>query len=137
MTRISSGIKPIELCDKMLLAEHREIIRIPNTIKSGKAIVENVPNSFRLGAGHVKFFYNKGKYLFDRYKDLHQECLERGFNVQNYSSCFDNLPPKLYNDWQETDKVRPIVIKRINERLANMKNIKYYSEDMLLINISL
>lgn len=39
MTRISASIKPIELCDKMLMAEHREIIRIPNTIKSGKAKV--------------------------------------------------------------------------------------------------
>ena len=42
MTRISSAIEPIELCDEMLRAEHREIKRIPNEIhkkiREGKKI---------------------------------------------------------------------------------------------------
>jgi hypothetical protein len=33
MTRINTGIPPKELTDKHLLAEHREIKRIPNCIK--------------------------------------------------------------------------------------------------------
>jgi len=80
MTRISSSIKPIELCDKMLIAEHREIIRIPNTIKSGKAKVDlsTIPLDFKLGSGHVIFFYNKLKYLHNRYLQLYKECIDRG-----------------------------------------------------------
>lgn len=139
MTRISASIKPIELCDKMLMAEHREIIRIPNTIKSGKAKInfKKTPQSFKLGTGHVVFFYDKLKYLHERYSLLLAECKERGFNVQNYSECFENLPSNLYNDWEETKEVRGIVVQRINERLSTMLNIKYYSESIPLENIKL
>ena len=60
MTRINT-IPPQELCDKHLMAEIREITRIPNTIKTGKAIIANIPDTFRLGSGHVKFFYDLKK----------------------------------------------------------------------------
>ena len=36
MTRINVGVDPSELNVKMLIAEHREIKRIPNLIKIGK-----------------------------------------------------------------------------------------------------
>lgn len=132
MTRISASIKPIELCDKMLMAEHREVIRIPNTIKSGKAKVvhSKIPKEFKLGTGHVLFFYDKLEYLHNRYRLLYLECIKRGFNVQDYSSCFEDLPKNLYNDWTVTKKVRPILEERINERLKTMKNIKYYSKNI-------
>lgn len=113
MTRINSSINPIELCDAHLLAEHREIKRIPNTIKSGKAVIKNIPESFRLGAGHVKYYYNKLEYLHKRYKLLYLECKDRGFNVQNYNSCFENLPQHLYNDWTEDENTRKIVVEII------------------------
>ena len=58
MTRINT-VPPQELCDKHLMAEIREITRIPNTIKSGKARIEGIPPDFRLGSGHVNFFTTK------------------------------------------------------------------------------
>ena len=109
MTRISATIKPIELCDQMLIAEHREIIRIPNTIKSGKAIVKNIPKDFRLGSGHVKFFYNKISFLYNRYIELNNECKKRGFNVTDYHSCFEGLPKELMNDWKPNLSVRKLL----------------------------
>jgi len=132
MTRISSSIKPIELCDKMLIAEHREIIRIPNTIKSGKAKVDlsTIPLDFKLGSGHVIFFYNKLKYLHNRYLQLYKECIDRGFNIQDYSNCFLDLPTNLYKDWEETEETRRVVKERINKRLSTMKIIKYYSKNV-------
>ncbi len=57
MTRINSGINPIQLVDPHLFAEYRELKRIPNTIKSGRAIVKDIPKQFTLGTGHVKWFY--------------------------------------------------------------------------------
>ncbi len=51
MTRINVGINPEELPDKLLLAEHREITRITNTIKSGKAIIEDKTEKIREGGG--------------------------------------------------------------------------------------
>lgn len=130
MTRISAGIAPFELCDSQLLAEHREIIRIPNTIKSGKAKVniDKIPNEFKLGSGHVIFFYNKLEYLRNRYIALHKECCKREFNVQNYSKVFKHLPPDLCNDWNPDDEVRKIVQERINNRLLKMKTIRYFGQ---------
>lgn len=139
MTRISASIRPNELCDKMLMAEHREIIRIPNTIKSGKAKVNlsKISSNFKLGTGHVTFFYNKLKYLHNRYRLLYLECKDRGFNVQDYNSCFEDLPESLYNDWTEDAETRKIVVERINTRLETMKRIKYCSEDVSLNEIKL
>ena len=62
MTRINVGIPPEELTDKHLLAEHREIKRIPNCIAKGKYNMDGIPDRFKLGKGHVKFFYNMNDY---------------------------------------------------------------------------
>lgn len=82
MTRINL-IDPKFLCDQHLLAEHRELTRIPNRILSGKYSLEgkHIPTSYVLGTGHVTFFFNKIDFLFERYLQLHQECLNRNFAV--------------------------------------------------------
>lgn len=82
MTRINL-LHPKFLCDQHLLAEHRELTRIPNSILSGKYSLEgkHIPTSYVLGTGHVTFFFNKIDFLFERYLQLHQECLNRNFAV--------------------------------------------------------
>ena len=75
MTRINSGIPSAELLDMHLLAEHREIKRIPNCIKKGRYCLTGIPSKFKMGTGHVKFFYDKLKYLHERYIELHRDCL--------------------------------------------------------------
>ena len=117
MTRINIGIPPVELVNQHLIAEHREIKRIPNCIAKGKYNMDGIPDRFKLGAGHVKFFYNKLYYLFKRYVKLYIECKDRGFNVQNYSRAWDNLPEELLNYYEPTDVDREIVRERINEKL--------------------
>lgn len=121
MTRINFGIPVADLHPKHLLAEHREIVRIPNTVKSGKAVIKNIPEKFKLGTGHVKFFYNKLEYLHKRYNSLYKECKSRGYNVTDFSSAFKDLPPELYNDTTPTKQDAQIVQQRIDERLKSMK----------------
>lgn len=116
MTRINAGIAPDELPDKLLLAEHREIKRIGNSIKSGRAIVVNLPERFTLGKGHVKFFYDKIYWLYCRYTLLYAECKRRGFNVANYGGSFCGLPTDLYNDWHPTPADRQLVVDRIESK---------------------
>tara|TARA_R100001443_G_scaffold765_2_gene3102 strand:+ start:1141 stop:1500 length:360 start_codon:yes stop_codon:yes gene_type:complete len=117
MTRINVGIHPAELTDKHLLAEHREIKRIPNCVAKGKYNMDGVPNRFKLGKGHVKFFYNKLLYLSKRYLQLYKECIARGFNVQNYIEAWTDIPIELMNDYYPTKEDRLIVQQRINEKL--------------------
>lgn len=120
MTRINLGVKPSELCNKHLLAEHREIKRIPNVIKSGRYSLENIPKHFTLGKGHVKFFYNKLLFLKNRYISLYNECIKRGFKVSDYSSSFDGLPKELMHNYALRKGDRKIIVQRINQKLSKM-----------------
>ena len=121
MTRINAGIKPAELTDKHLLAEAREIKRVPNCIKAGRYSMVGQPDTFRLGTGHVKFFYDKLHYLKKRYDKIYRECVKRGFNVTYFGGAWDGVPEHLMNDYIETLNDRLIVQERINERLNSKK----------------
>lgn len=123
MTRIN--VVPVEeLCDKHLLAEFRELTRIPNAILSGKAKMVNMPSEYRLGTGHVKFFYNKVQYLFNRYKQLHREGLARGFNIKSIWP-EQEFPSHLCQDYVPTDNALTTNRERISIRMpANAKFTK-------------
>jgi hypothetical protein len=117
MTRINVGVKPIELTDRHLMAEHREIKRIPNCITKGRFSMVGQPKEFKLGVGHVKFFYDKCLYLLKRYITIRDECYKRGFKVTNYADAWLDVPGKYMNDYTPTDKDRFIIQERITERL--------------------
>lgn len=114
MTRINAGIKVENLSDQHLLAEHREIKRIPRTNFKSK------PSSkFTLGEGHVLFFSNKHQYTFNRYKQIYAEYYGDNWNSLNG---FDYVPTS--NDGN-------IVKERIIERAKTSKQIiKYYGKNI-------
>jgi hypothetical protein len=119
MTRINAGIPPRELTNKHLIAEHREIKRVPNVVVRGRYNLKSVPSQFTLGKGHVSFFYDKLSYLKERYVDLYNECIARGFNVQNYEASWNDVPKELMNGYTPTARDIEIIRERIAERLAN------------------
>ncbi len=116
MTRINCGIPPAELSNKHLMAEHREIKRIPNVIKKGKFNLIGQPKEFTLGTGHVKFFYTRLLYLKNRYKEIYEECISRGFNVTYFGGAWDDIPDDFMNDYTPTYKDIKIIRERIKER---------------------
>lgn len=123
MTRINCGIPPKTLHRKHLLAEHYELVRIPNQLHKADLSIP-IPKKFRLGEGHVRFFYDKGLYLLKRYLEIRKECIRRKYNVQNFASSFDVYKKKkyahLFNDYKPTPRDRRIVQNRINNRLKKM-----------------
>lgn len=116
MTRINAGFPPSQLNTKMLIAEHREIKRIPNMVASGRVNLHDIPLQFTLGPGHVKFFYNKLAYLLERYNEIYNECMKRSFKVTCYRSAWDRVPVDLMGDWECTDDARRLIEERIKER---------------------
>jgi deoxyribonuclease (pyrimidine dimer) len=116
MTRINVGIEPKELPNKLLIAEHREITRIPNAIKSGRAKIKDIPQEFTLGPGHVKFFYTRLLFLKKRYESLYQECVKRRFQITNKSDSFLDLPQELLTDYEPTNKDRHLLVTRIESK---------------------
>lgn len=116
MTRINCGIPPAELSSKHLIAEHREIKRIPNCIKHGRFNLNNQPAQFTLGTGHVKFFYNKLQYLKDRYEQLYEECKKRGFNVTYFGGSWDGIPNQYMGNYTPTAQDAELIRMRIREK---------------------
>lgn len=126
MTRINVAIKPMELTNQHLIAEHREIKRIPNCISRGRYNLKNIPKEFKLGIGHVSFFYDKLLYLKVRYEELYSECQRRGFKVTYYGDAWNDLPKELMNDYTPSMRDREIIEERIRERLSN-KNVDNFN----------
>ena len=116
MTRINVGIDPTELPTKLLLAEHRELKRIPNMVRENRVNLTGIPARFTLGTGHVKFFYNKLGYLKDRYHKIYNECVARKCNVQYYGASFEGIPENLMSEYHPSSADREILIERIHLR---------------------
>ena len=114
MTRIN--VIDVELLlDKHLLAEHRELTRIPNTVVSGKAKLDGkYSKHYTLGAGHVKVFYNKLGWLRRRYDELHKECLSRGFNVSYKFP--ESVPERLCGELEVRVEDVQVNVQRILDR---------------------
>jgi hypothetical protein len=119
MTRINL-IPPADLCDLHLGAEYHELPRIFTLARDGA----NVPPAYCLGKGHMTFFYNKLKRLFERQCALVDEMRARGRTV-NYD------PLELYhkwrhtkawgwNDWVPTDKEIALNLARVDKRRDGM-----------------
>lgn len=110
--------------DQHLLAEAREITRLPKNLeqslnrKSKAFSFAEIPPDYVLGKGHVRFFYDKFKWLEKRFEQLIEECENRGFNLTHKdSSIFQNVPSKFYNDWQVSEKAKELNKARIEERI--------------------
>ena len=58
----------------------------------------------------------------NRYISLYNECIKRGFNVQNYIGAWDNVPEELMNNYKVKANDIRIIRERINERTINRKN---------------
>jgi len=123
MTRINI-VPPSELYDQHLVAEYREITMVPaalNRTLNSKSGYDHkkVPTKFTLNSGHVYFFYNKGKYLSDRYKSLVAEMKLRGMNPNPSRKFPDSVfPKKLFNDWAPNEKDKSVIRERIALRVS-------------------
>ncbi len=122
MTRINI-VEPRELTDQHLVAEYREIFMVGSalqrSLKSKNWDVNNIPTQYTLNKGHVKFFYNKGKYLSKRYDELRTEMKSRGMSPDP-TRLFkrEQWPDELWNDWTPRVEDYKIIRKRIEEKIA-------------------
>lgn len=125
MTRIN--VIPVsELTDKHLLAEYREL---PRVYKAAVKYYEKgepypIPSEYRMGEGHVKFFYNKLYYIRNRHFDLILEMKKRGFKTSFTGDIPDEclkLPDRFFKDYIPTPEALSINRKRISDRLAGIK----------------
>lgn len=131
MTRINC-IPVVGLHDKHLLAEYREL---PRVFKLARPC-NDAPVQYTLGAGHVKFFYDKLRFLYNRQHDIVIEMKRRGFkptfNPEDLHKRFYSpaqLP--LWNSWVPTQKDMALNRARISERLKVMRVSKPFNPETL------
>ena len=126
MTRINI-IEPSELTDQHLIAEYREIFMVGSSLqrslKSKNWNPKDIPIKFTLNTGHVKFFYDKGKYLSDRYDSIRNEMIARGMNPDpDRVFKHEQWPDELWNDWTPNLEDYKVIRERIEERIKSKPN---------------
>ena len=123
MTRINSAIPPRCLTDEHLLAEHREIKRLPYFLRCAmlSGSTGRIPERFTLGHGHVLFFIDKQQFIYDRYIKVHWALRNRGYNVHTFISSWDAVPQAYWNEYTPTCEERDLLVARITERIMNSK----------------
>lgn len=124
LTRINL-VDPVELTDQHLIAEYRELFMIGSNLQRSlqstkwTTTLKTLPQEFTLNKGHVKFFFDKGLYLDNRYTTIINEMKARGFNPDP-SRRFKRFqwPPYLYNDWIPSERDKNVVRDRIAIRIS-------------------
>ena len=126
MTRINC-VPPSELHDRFLVAEYHELPRIFGLVQ--KAIIRGETmeqyarfDNYCMGAGHVKFFYTRLKWLADRQAFLIEEMLKRGMrpNFRSFEELFKGIPRAWFGDWVPTEEAMTVNRSRLMERFQEM-----------------
>lgn len=124
MTRINC-VPPSELTTQHLIAEYRELPRIFALVRAAIDRGERPndgrnPTTYRLGAGHVRFFYPRLAYLVKRQTGLIDEMLHRGYspNFTDPERLLSGLPGEWCGDWTPSNEDLALNRARIAERLG-------------------
>lgn len=116
--RLNIGVLPKNLTDEQLFAESRELKFLPSYYKRfGKKSIDKVPEKFGLGKGYILFFAFKPTYSLERYKEVFQECINRGIRVKDESwrwNVYDFTDSYKEEGWE-----RDIILERIQKKIEN------------------
>ena len=126
MVRINL-IDPALLADQHLVAEYDEILMLLGHVRKC-AMDKDVPISYCLGKGHIKFFKDKLGYLKKRHERLKKEMRKRGFKPVREID-LSEFDPGLRNDWRPSRKDIDIIKRRISEKIRKKPGFyRYYGE---------
>lgn len=126
MVRINL-INPKQLSDQHLIAEYDEILMLLGYVRRYPA-EKDIPDSYTLGKGHMKFFKNKLIYLKKRHELIKKEMQKRNFKT-NMMINLDEFSGNLKKDWQPKEKDFIIIKKRISEKIKlKPEYYRYYGE---------
>jgi deoxyribonuclease (pyrimidine dimer) len=122
MTRINC-VPPRELSVKHLVAEYRELPRVFALVRKRQACGQSpgnipIPVKYRMGPGHVTFFFDKLAFLVKRQTALIAEMKRRGYKPRytNITKLTEGLAACWLNDWKPTSEAQRINRARIKER---------------------
>lgn len=121
MTRINL-LQPKELHKLHLLAEIRELPRVFSYVEKFGIDANRIPKEFTLNKGHILFFSNKLKFLFERYCILYKEAQNRGYKInynmgELYQKYSDIIIGENQINWKPSEKDIELSYTRIKEKM--------------------
>ena len=147
MTRINT-VDVSVLSNLHCLKEYQELPRVITHVRKllekGKPFPKNkIPTKYKLGSGHVTFFYDKLEYIMDRLADLYNELeTNRGYNMDydKFSSIISSAQDvydatKNYQiSWKPDHEAQYLNMARLVMRSEYQSDkeeiIRYLKEDM-------
>lgn len=134
MTRINV-VAVQDLSDKHLLAEYKEITRITAGLHKAQKPLTDIPPRYCLGTGHMKFFYDKMRWIADRYANLAAELTKRGVTINQYKFRgylqdmlqFQDTP--YFNNYDPTPEDKYLNMARLVKRSNNKAAIEEMLND--------
>lgn len=141
MTRINV-LAPEDLTDSHLMAEYRELPMVhgslARTLKSKRGVdYSRISPKYTLNTGHVYQFYNKGKWLHERYEALIAELRSRGYQVDpdsrsvNWSLFTEN---GLYGDWVPDEGAYVVNADRILLRIQQKPHLYAINKQKIIVD---
>ncbi|MCA9485382.1 MAG: pyrimidine dimer DNA glycosylase/endonuclease V [Nanoarchaeota archaeon] len=115
-------VPPRELMDQHLVAEYVEIMMLVGHTKKYPSL-DGIPETYRLGEGHIKFFKNKLGYLKKRHELISREMKRRGFRTDKKLD-LKGFGKEYFVDWVPGEKDFKVIRKRLREKI-NMKRDWY------------
>ena len=119
MARVNVGINPKYLSDQHLLAEAVEILMVVGSLRKQKFVLKKpTPKEFKLGTGHIRFFWDKILFLNRRLILVKNEIVRRGMQTKHQIN-ISEIPSQLLNDWNPNDNDFSLLKERISDRLKS------------------
>ena len=120
MTRINL-IPPEELHYKHLVAEYREITRVPTLARKAQSRMHKltIPNAYTMSTGHVTFFFSRLGFIADRYESLCDEMRRRGYvcNQIAREDLLNGIDSRFVRPYNVTPEAVELNRQRITERM--------------------
>lgn len=123
MTRINL-VDPSELHRSHLVSEYREIVRVFALARKNQYEMhkKKLPENYTLGTGHTAFFWDKLKFISDRYDSLCAEMLKRGYTCNRVpkEELHKGINANMFWDYKPTEEALEINRQRIADRMPKV-----------------
>lgn len=106
---------------KMLIPSYRRSLMSKNGINYGL-----IAKDYTLNKGHGYFFYDKFKFIEERFRQIVEEMEERLFKINLYKLNLDDIALNGFNDYVPTKNAIFINASRIFERMAANPKVHLY-----------
>lgn len=125
MTRVNT-IQPELLSGRHLVAEYREITRVfALSASAHERGAVAMPGAYKMGAGHVTFFYDKLGFIERRHRALVAEMQRRGYSptiLDAAAGWRDKIPAIAWRDWTPSAADVATNLARLVEREPEFYN---------------